>query len=194
MKYSYERVFTQKQDERRQELCLDNYKIDKRFVDKVSGKNDARVELLKLKDKVQSGDTVYIESISRLGRNVDDLRRLVDFFVNKGVVLHFVKEGVVTNGAGYKFLITILGAVAEMEREMICERVTEGIQKAKIYGTRSGKPIGRPERKDTIPSNFKKYYDKWKSKEITAIEFGKLMKMSRTSLYRYINEWEQLQT
>jgi DNA invertase Pin-like site-specific DNA recombinase len=112
MNYSYERVSTVKQDVRRQEISLDGYKIDKRFIDKVSGKHADRTELLKLKDKAVKGDIVYIDSISRLGRNVDDLRALVEFFVNNGVTLHFIKEGIVTNGTGYKFLITILGAVA----------------------------------------------------------------------------------
>ena len=191
MNYSYERVSTLKQDEKRQEMSLDSYKIDKRFIDKVSGKNADRPELLKLKDKVVKGDIIYIDSISRLGRNVDDLRALVEFFVNKGVTVHFVKEGIVTNGTGYKFLITILGAVAEMERETIQMNVIQGMEKAKIHGTKSGKPIGRPERKDTIPKDFTKYYDKWKADEITAVEFAKLMQMGRTTLYRYVKEYEK---
>lgn len=190
MNYSYERVSTIKQDEKRQEISLEAYKIDKKFIDKCSGKTADRPQLIKLKEKATKGDIIYIESISRLGRNVDDLRELVQCFVDKGVVLHFVKEGIVTNGTGYKFLITVLGAVAEMERETIQTNVMQGIEKAKLYGTKSGKPIGRPERKNTIPKEFKKYYDKWKAKEITAVEFAKLMKMGRTTLYRYIEEWE----
>ncbi len=76
-----------------------------------------------------------------------------------------------------------------MERELIVERVREGITKAQTHGTRSGKPIGRPER--TFPKNWQKYYEQWRTEEITAVEFAKLMQMSRPSLYRYINEWEQ---
>lgn len=190
MNYSYERVSTVKQDIKRQEISLEAYKIDKRFIDKVSGKDTERLELLKLKDKAVKGDLIYIDSISRLGRNVDDLRSLVEFFVNKGVTIHFIKEGIVTNGTGYKFLVTILGAVAEMERETIQLNVIQGMAKAKIYGTKSGKAIGRPERKDTIPDNFKKYYTQWTAKEITGVEFAKLMEMSRPSLYRYIKEFE----
>ena len=78
----------------------------------------------------------------------------------------------------YRFLLTILGAVAEMERELIVDRLREGIQKAKIYGTRSGKAIGRPERKDTIPANFGKYYQQWRMKEIKGVEFARLVGMS----------------
>ncbi|WP_347472980.1 recombinase family protein [Clostridium sp. BL-8] len=66
---------------------------------------------------------IYCESISRLGRNVDDLRATCDYFKNKGVTVYFVKEGINADGDGYKFILTILGAVAEMERENTVERV-----------------------------------------------------------------------
>lgn len=188
MIYSYERVSTVIQDEKRQEIALNNIKIEKRFIDKMSGKNSDRPELNKLKLAVKKGDNVYIESISRLGRNVDDLRQLCDFFTDKGVTIHFIKEGFNTVGNSYKFMLTILGAVGEMEREIIVDRVKEGIQKAKIYGTKSGKPIGRPER--VLPKEFKKYYIKWKAKEITAVEFAKLLNIGRATLYRHIKDYE----
>ena len=158
MNYSYERVSAIKQDEKRQELALSNIKIDKRFIDKLSGKNADRPELNKLMLTATRGDNIYVESISRLGRNVDDLRSLCNYFVEKEVVIHFIKEGFSTIGSSYKFLLTILGAVGEMERELIVERVREGIEKAKIYGTKSGRPIGRPERE--LPKDFEKYYKK----------------------------------
>lgn len=188
MNYSYERVSTKKQDEKRQEISLNAYKIDKRYIDKLSGKNVDRPELNKLMLAAKEGDNIFVESISRLGRNVDDLRQLCEYFKDKGATVHFVKEGIVTNGTGYKFLITVLGAVAEMEREQIVERVREGLEKAKIHGTKSGQPIGRPERQ--LPKDFKKYYLKWKAKEITAVEFSKLINVSRATLYRYIELYE----
>jgi len=75
-----------------------------------------------------------------------------------------------------------------MERELTVERVREGIRKAQLYGTRSGRPIGRPARK--IPANFKKYYEMWKSDEITGVEFARLLDVSRPTLYRYIREFD----
>jgi DNA invertase Pin-like site-specific DNA recombinase len=185
MNYSYERVSTLHQDERRQEISLNAYKIDKKFVDKATGKNTDRPALNKLMLEVQKGEHIYIESISRLGRNVDDLRYLCEYFKGKGIIVHFIKEGLTTEGTTYKFMLTILGAVAEMEREQIVERVREGVQKAKKYGTKSGKPIGRPAAE--LPKDFKKYYDKWSGNEITAVEFAKLLQVSRATLYRYIN-------
>jgi len=188
MNVAYERVSTVKQDERRQELSFDNYKIDKRYIDKATGKNTDRPQLNKLMVEVKKGDNIYVESISRLGRNVDDLRKLSEHFREKGVTIHFLKEGFNTDGNMYKFLLTILGAVAEMERELIVERVREGIEKAKKFGTKSGHPIGRPKR--ILPKEFEKYYKKWRYKKIKGVEFAKLIGVGRATLYRYINEYE----
>jgi len=137
------------------------------------------------------GHTFYVESISRLGRNVDDLRQIVQEFKDKDVTVHFIKEGFNTGNSNnmFKFMLTILGAVAEMERELNVERVREGIRKAQKYGTRSGRPIGRPARK--IPLSFKKYYEMWKDEEITGVEFARLLDVSRPTLYRYIREYEK---
>ena len=82
-------------------------------------------------------------------------------------------------------MLTILGAVAEIERELTVERIREGMAKAKRYGTKTGRPIGRPPRE--IPASFKKYYPMWQQGGITAIDFAKLVGVSRPTLYSYIN-------
>ena len=190
MHYSYKRVSTEHQDLRRQDDAFKGIQIDREYCDKLTGKNTERPGLNKLRLEVQKGDSVYIESISRLGRNVDDLRQLVQEFKDKGVAVHFIKEGISTNGNMYKFLLTTLGAVAEMERDISNERVKEGIAKARKYGTRSGKPIGRPA--PELPKVFPKYYYKWKEGgDITATEFARLIGVSRPTLYRYISIYEQ---
>jgi DNA invertase Pin-like site-specific DNA recombinase len=73
----------------------------------------------------------------------------------------------------FKFMMTILGAVAEMERELTVERIREGMVKSKRYGTKTDRPIGRPPRE--IPANFKKYYPMWKKGEITVTDFAKIL-------------------
>ena len=190
LNFAYKRVSTEKQDLRRQEEAFKGIHIDKEYCDKLTGKNNDRPQLNKLRIEAQEGDNIYVESISRLGRNVDDLRQIVQEFKEKGVTVHFIKEGFNTGDGNnmFKFMLTILGAVAEMERELTVERVREGIRKAKKYGTRSGRPIGRPPRK--IPSSFKKYFEMWKNEEITGVEFAKLLGVSRPTLYRYIREYE----
>jgi len=106
------------------------------------------------------------------------------------VTVYFIKEGFNTgnNNNIFKFMLTILGAVAEMERELSVERIREGMATAKRYGTRSGRPIGRPPRE--IPATFKKYYPMWKDGDITATDFARLIGVSRPTLYQYIRENE----
>lgn len=189
MNFSYERVSTLHQDVRRQEMSLDHIQIDRRYVDRVSGKNADRPKLKMLLNDIRYGDHIYCESISRLGRNVDDLRNISQECINKGVTVHFLKEGFDTAGQMYKFTLTILGAVAEMEREFIVERVREGIAKAKKFGTRSGIPIGRPPAK--LPKDFQKYYEKLMNKEITKVEMAKLLKVARATVYSWIKQYEE---
>jgi DNA invertase Pin-like site-specific DNA recombinase len=190
--FAYKRVSTEKQDLRRQEEAFKSIKIDREYCDKLSGSNADRPQLNKLRLEAREGDNIYVESISRLGRNVDDLRLIVQELRDKDVTVHFIKESFNTgnNNNMFKFMLTILGAVAEMERELTVERIREGLAKAKRYGTRSGRPIGRPPRQ--IPASFKKYYPMWKEGDITATDFARLIGVSRPTLYKYVREYEPL--
>ena len=76
MNYAYKRVSTEKQDLRRQEEAFKGIQIDREYCDKLTGKNNDRPELNKLRLDAQDKDNIYVESISRLGRNVDDLRQV----------------------------------------------------------------------------------------------------------------------
>jgi DNA invertase Pin-like site-specific DNA recombinase len=189
MNFAYKRVSTQKQDLRRQEEAFKGIKIDREYCDKLTGAKADRPQLNKLRLEARDGDNIYVESISRLGRNVDDLRMIVQEFKDKDVTVHFIKEGFNTGNSNnmFKFMLTILGAVAEMERELTVERIREGMAKAKIYGTKTGRPVGRPPRQ--IPTSFKKYYPMWKDGDITVTDFAKLIGVSRPTLYQYIKEF-----
>jgi len=186
--FAYKRVSTEKQDLRRQGEAFKGINIDREYCDKLTGSKADRPQLNRLRLEAQKGDSIYVESISRLGRNVDDLRQIVQEFKDKEVTVHFIKEGFNTGNSNnmFKFMLTILGAVAEMERELTCERIREGVAKAKRYGTRSGRPIGRPPRE--IPPTFKKYYPMWKNSDITATDFARLVGVSRPTLYKYVQE------
>ena len=194
MIYKYERVSTKKQSLCRQEMILDKLGIvfDKAYTDKISGKDIDRPALNKLKLEVKDGDLIYCESISRLGRNVDDLRATCDYFKNKGVTVYFIKEGINTDGDGYKFILTILGAVAEMERENTVERVQQGVERCIETGTtKTGRWFGRAEKKvEDLPKDFKRYYVKMINKELSKVEMAKLLGVGRATLYRWIKLYE----
>ena len=197
----YLRVSTTKQSTKRQELLMDKIGVnfDKEYIDKVSGKDANRPKLNKMINEVRKGDIIYCESISRLGRNVDDLREICKVLGDKGVVVHFVKEGFNTSGSTYLFLLTVLGAVAEMEREMTQERVNQRVSQLVfekneygIINTKSGKWFGREKKTiESLPKNFKKYYLQMKDKQITKVEMAKLLQCGRATLYRWIKLYEE---
>lgn len=191
----YMRVSTIKQDVARQELQLDKLgvKFDKEYVDKMTGATTDRPALNKMIAELKAGDTVYCESISRLGRNLQDLIEIIDRLVSRDIRVIIIKEGIDTESSTYKLLLAIFGGVAEMERETIQERVRQGIERCKQTGTtKTGRWFGRQEKTvDELPSNFKKYYDKMINKEITKVEMAKLLECGRATLYRWIKLYEE---
>lgn len=192
---TYKRVSTLKQDIGRQTIQLDKLgiKFDREYVDKMTGKTKDRPMLNKMMVELREGDTVYSESISRLGRNLKDLIDIIDQLVTKGVRVVIVKEGIDTESTTYKLLLAIFGGIAEMERETNQERVNQGVEKCKITGTtKTGRWFGREEKKvSDLPKDFKKYYDKMVNKEISKVEMAKLLGCGRATLYRWIKLYEE---
>ncbi|GEQ23290.1 resolvase [Clostridium butyricum] len=190
----YLRVSTKKQDTGRQDIQLDKLgiKFDKEYIDKMTGKTNERHQLNKMLLELTEGDTVYSESISRLGRSLKDLIDIVERLINKGVRVVIVKEGIDTNSSTYKLLLAIFGGVAEMERETIQERVIQGIEKCRATGeTKTGRWFGREAKNAAaLPKDFKKYYNKMINKEISKVEMSKLLGVGRATLYRWIKLYE----
>jgi DNA invertase Pin-like site-specific DNA recombinase len=130
------------------------------FLDRLSGKDTKRPEQQRLMATVQSGDTVIVESISRFARNTRDLLDLVEQLMEKGVEFVSQKENIDTSTPTGKFMLTIFGAVSELERGYILQRQAEGIAAAK----RRGKHLGRPSKKP--PKDFANLVKRWEHKEI----------------------------
>lgn len=179
MKIGYIRVSTAEQNTMRQEVLMQELGVEKLYLDKVSGKNLDRPELRKLLHYVRQGDTVIVESISRFARNTRDLLDLVEQLAAKAVEFVSKKEAIDTTTPSGKFMLTIFGAVAELEREYILQRQREGIDIAKAQGKYTGrKPIQPPE--------FDKVTARWRRGEITAVQAMKRLGMSKASFYRKV--------
>ena len=147
----------------RQEALMEALGVDEVYIDRMSGKNTNRPELQKMMEYVRKGDTVIVESISRFARNTRDLLELVERLTVKGVEFVSKKEAIDTTTPTGKFMLTVFGAVAELEREYILQRQREGIAIAKEKGKYTGrKPIQVPE--------FAQVVAKWRSGAITAAE------------------------
>jgi DNA invertase Pin-like site-specific DNA recombinase len=153
--------------------------VDQVFIDRMSGKNLDRPELKRMMTFVRQGDMVIVESISRFARNTRDLLELVEQLTAKGVEFVSKKEAIDTTTPSGKFMLTIFGAVAELEREYILQRQREGIAIAKTQGVYKGrKPIERPE--------FQQVTSLWREGRITAVEAMKRLDMKPSTFYRKV--------
>ena len=175
----YLRVSSLDQKELRQ---LDGMKLDKRFVDKASGKDLHRPELEQLSGYVREGDTVICHSMDRLARNLDDLRKVVLGFTERGVHVRFEKENLTFTGEDSPMshlLLSVMGAFAQFERDLIRERQREGIALAKL---REGAYVGRkPSLNPAQAKDLRRRVEAGESKTALAGELG----ISRMTLYRY---------
>ena len=182
MKIGYVRVSTQEQNTIRQEKLMESLNVDELFLDKASGKNaEQRPELQRMMEYVRKGDTVVVESISRFARNTRDLLELVEKLTAKEVEFISQKEAIDTTTPTGKFMLTVFGAVAELEREYILQRQQEGIAIAKANGVYKGrKPIQRP--------NFKQVVQLWRGGEISAAEAMRRLDLKSSTFYRKVRE------
>lgn len=187
-KVAYIRVSTEGQNTQRQENQMPS-DIEKTFIEKVSGKSqEGREQLKACISYLREGDTLYVESISRFARNTKDLLTMVEDLNKRGIEFVSLKEKVDTRTAQGKFVLTIWGAMAEMEREQILERQKEGIAIAKANGVYKGRqPIKVDEKA------FEKVIGCWKREEITAIEAMKRLNLKPNTFYRRVKQWEENQ-
>ena len=154
---------------------------DQVFIDRVSGKSMDRPELKRMMEFVREGDMVIVESISRFARNTKDLLELVEQLTAKRVDFVSRKEALDTTTPSGKFMLTIFGAVAELEREYILQRQKEGIAIAKKKGVYKGrKPIERP--------NFEQVVRQWREGKLTAVEAMRKLDLAPSTFYRKVKE------
>lgn len=151
IKFGYIRVSTKDQNLDRQRAIMEAEGVKDKYIyeEKASGKNADCPELKRLLEKLREGDTLVIESYSRLARNTKDLLSLVERLDNEGVTLISKKENVDTSTPQGKLMLTIFAGLAQFERECTLERQQEGIACAK----EAGKYKGRPQ--NEIPADFR---------------------------------------
>lgn len=186
MKVGYIRVSTEEQNTIRQEILMRDLGVERVYMDKASGKSrTGRPQLEAMMDFVREGDVVIVESISRFARSTRDLLTLVEQLTEKGVGFVSQKESIDTNTPQGKFMLTVFGAMAELEREQTLQRQREGIAAAKAAGKYKGrKPI---EIEDSL---VKSVHDQWYKREITTSHAVKLLNVSSRTFYRRMWDYE----
>jgi DNA invertase Pin-like site-specific DNA recombinase len=175
----YIRVSSTDQNTDRQ---LEGVQVDRTFTDKVSGKDTNRPKFQEMVDFVREGDTVVVHSMDRLARNLDDLRRVVQTFTKKGVVVEFMHEHLVFTGDDTpmaNLMLSVMGAFAEFERALIRERQLEGIALAKQKGVYKGRKKTLTD--DDVAGIRQRIAEGHKKAQI-AREMG----ISRETLYKYM--------
>ncbi len=138
--YGYARVSTQDQELARQIDALEKHGIDIIYTEKMTGTKAHRPELDKLKEHLDNGDTVVVESLSRLGRSTKDLLALIDEWNKQGVKLVSLKEKIDTTTPTGILLTTVLSAISQFERDITVQRTNEGLQAARARGRKGGRP------------------------------------------------------
>src|ERR1017187_3500907 len=183
-KIAYVRVSSVDQHTDRQLESIKSASPDKVFTDRCSGKDTKRPQLAALLSYVREGDTVLVHSLDRLGRNLEDLRKLVTDLNECGVAVQFLKENLTFSGDDSdtslsKLMFNMLGSFAEFERSLIRERQREGIAAAKKKGVYRGR---KPSLTAEQAQELRKRVASGEKKAVLAREFG----ISRETLYQYI--------
>ncbi len=186
MRVGYVRCSTVEQNEARQLKMMEEQNAEKIFIDKASGKNTDREEFKAMMAFVRTGDVVIVESISRIARNTRDLLSIISELTEKGVEFVSLKESIDTATPQGRFMLTVFGALAELERENILERQREGIEIAKSEGKYKGrKPV------DIDENKFKAVCARWRAGEITATAAMQEVGLKPNTFYRRVKELGQ---
>lgn len=182
----YIRVSSSQQNTARQHVDFSSagITIDKVYEEKASGKNTERPQLKAMLQYVREGDTVYVESFSRLARSTRDLLEIVEELTSKGVQFVSLKEKVDTSTPQGKFMLTVFAGLAQLERENILQRQREGIDLC----LSEGRPYGRPSVQ--ISDTFTAHYQQWKAGEIKAVDFMRLEGLPKSTFYKLVRRFE----
>jgi DNA invertase Pin-like site-specific DNA recombinase len=149
-RFGEELVFDQRPEVQAEPLCKlaerRGWNVTRVYTDRTSGTAAARPAFSELMADARRGhfDVLLIWRFDRLSRSVPHLLQVVNELRQLGIELVSHEQSLDTTTAMGKFTLTMFAALAELEREVIRERVQAGIDYARLHGTKSGKPIGRP--------------------------------------------------
>ena len=151
------------------------------FSEKVSGAKDDREQLQELLSRVRSGDTVCVVRLDRLGRRMIKLVSLINELQNKGVQFVSLENNIDTTTPMGMLLFNVCAAFSEMERELIKERVSAGVEAARSKGRKGGRP------KSLDKKGIDKLMRLKNSGELSVKQICEVMNISKSVYYRNVN-------
>lgn len=182
-----------RQDVNRQIRALKKQGVDRVWLEYEHGDSVSKEQQSLMLAEAHPGDTIITLEVSRLARSTKQLCEIIDVIRDKRLRLVIVGSITMDCRDGQmdpmtEAFLQIAGVFSQLELSMIRSRVRSGMANAKA----KGKHIGRPPVSDTtIPDSFYRYYNKYQSGDITVSELSRLAKLSRTTVYRYINHLER---
>lgn len=176
----YARVSTGNQKLDVQLKALKNQGCIRIFKDIASGKNRDRTELKKAFEYLRPGDVLVVWKLDRLGRSLKDLISIINELEQRKIGFRSINDDIDTTTSAGKFFFHIIGAFAELERNLISERTKAGLEAARTRGKLGGRPKSIPNSKFVLA---KKLYDE---KEKTVQEICDDLGFSRARFYQYL--------
>jgi DNA invertase Pin-like site-specific DNA recombinase len=180
MDIGYARVSTHEQTLDLQMDALTAAGCDRVFQDMASGARTARPGLDDALDHAREGDTIVVWRLDRLGRSLKHLIEVVTEMQERGVGFRSLQESIDTTTPGGKLIFHVFGALAEFERNLIQERTLAGLAAARARGRNGGRP--RKLSKTKVDLLYRLYDER----EHTVVEIAKIIGISKTTLYRYL--------
>jgi DNA invertase Pin-like site-specific DNA recombinase len=184
--FGYGRVSTREQTTENQRLEIENagFKVDYWFTDEgISGKTHAsqRPQFVAMLDKIRDGETLVVSRLDRLGRDAEDVLGTVRTLAERKIEVIVLQLGKLDLGSSAgKLMLTMLSAVAEMERSLLVERTQAGLVRAKA----EGKVLGRPSK--TTPAQREEMKSRYATGE-TVSALARTYGISRASVLAVVN-------
>ncbi|MGD0109457.1 MAG: recombinase family protein [Rhodopila sp.] len=176
MKYGYARVSTEDQNPALQLAALKKAGCAKLFEDQVTGAHIKRPALARCLKTLQSGDTLIVWKLDRLGRSLRDLIAMLDGFKQGGIKFKSLTEAIDTETPTGRAMWQMIGVLAELERSLITERTQAGVKAAQRRGVKFGRKVKlTPDRL----THARKLIDQGR----TPTEAAKIVGVSRSTLY-----------
>ena len=178
----YARCSTPEQSLDRQVDELGAHGCERTFSETASGKRGAtRPQWDACLSHLRAGDTLAVTELSRLGRNVGDLGRLLDDLDDRGVGLKILNLGIDTTTAAGRLIFTIVGAVAAMERDLLIERTHSGLAAARARGRVGGR------RRSFTPAQEREAQRLYNTGQVTVDQIARALGSSTSTIYRYLD-------
>jgi DNA invertase Pin-like site-specific DNA recombinase len=182
MLIGYARVSTQDQNIDLQKDELKRAGCQKIFYDIVSGIKSERTGLNEAVDYIREGDVLVVWKLDRLGRSLKHLISIVSELEKRKIGFKSLRENIDTTSSGGRLIFHVFGALAEFERELIKERTHAGLLAARSRGKKGGRPKVMNSKKISMAKTL--YNDKKNS----IGDICKILKVSKPTLYRYLNK------